>query len=174
MLGSQLTIQRTLALNNGLPAPFLPSRIGAGGEVLGQVLKLAVLSRSDYICPDLSSKPLTQPLKVLRGHTELAFMNSPLFSKNNCTWLRCLHDLYTQHFPLCYYLSWWRIFSGLSLLSCQDKSRLFLWYVLVSTNSPLTSQKISSWNFSLIMKQQESGNNLWQYRWDLWKGMWVR
>ena len=30
MLGSQLTIQRTLALNNGLPAPFLPSRIGAG------------------------------------------------------------------------------------------------------------------------------------------------
>ena len=40
MLGSQLTIQRTLALNNGLPAPFLPSRIGAGGEVLGQVLKL--------------------------------------------------------------------------------------------------------------------------------------
>ena len=38
--GSQLTIQRTLALNNGLPAPFLPSRIGAGGEVLGQVLKL--------------------------------------------------------------------------------------------------------------------------------------
>ena len=39
--GSQLTIQRTLALNNGLPAPFLPSRIGAGGEVLGQVLKLA-------------------------------------------------------------------------------------------------------------------------------------
>ena len=93
-------------------------------------------------CIHTGKEEMTQSLKVLRGHTELAFMNSPLFSKNNCTWLRCLHDLYTQHFPLCYYLSWWRIFSGLSLLSCQDTGR-FSCHLLWSQQSLLSPARKS-------------------------------